>query len=123
MRLLSHVQPLHSAWQLGTLHSPSHALRLTKQRSFLKPLSFSVQYDEHMLKLARNQACGLPLRAGLDGSAAGKVRAGGAGRGREQLSDGMRAALQRKWDEVVAPCTGYPNYDTLRRGVNAELGR
>lgn len=81
------------------------------------------KYDEHMLKLARNEACGLPPRAGLDGRSAGKVRAGGAGGGRAALSPDTQEALRRRWAEVVLPATGYATYDELRRGVNDELGR
>lgn len=76
-----------------------------------------------MLKLARNEACGLPRRAGLDGASAGKVHKGGSGRGRRALSPPMQAAFQRKWEEVVLPATGYASYEELRAGVNRELGR
>lgn len=81
------------------------------------------KYDEHMLKEARNEACGLSPRAGLDGRSAGKVHVGGAGRGRARLSPGTLAEMDRKWAEVVAPATGYASYAEMRTGVNAELGR
>lgn len=48
---------------------------VTKQSSLEFMLSHSEKFDEHHLKLARNTICGLPERAGLDGTSAAKVLA------------------------------------------------
>lgn len=81
------------------------------------------KYDEHQLKEARNEACGLPARAGLDGSSAGKVRQAGVGGGRETIGEATREAMLEKWRQVLLPVTGYSSYAELRVGLNAELGR
>lgn len=82
------------------------------------------KYDEHMLKLARNEACGMRRDAGLaDSGAAAKVRVGELGSGKIELGAGVLEEMRRKWEEVVTPETGYFNYEELRIGVNRELGR
>ena len=84
---------------------------------------FPTKYDEHMLKEARNEACGRPRNAGLEGSRNSKVRKGNVGGGKKALSPETLRAMQEKWESVVLPITGYANYEELRAGVNAELGR
>jgi hypothetical protein len=82
------------------------------------------KFDEHMLKAARNAACGLPPGAGGPASgAAGKVHVGGAGRGAARLSAVTRAAMGARWAEVALPATGHASYAALRREANAELGQ
>lgn len=81
------------------------------------------KYDEHMLKAARNKACGRPAGAGLTRGSSGKVRLGGPGGNREQLSPELRAAILQRWTDVMLPATGYASYGEMRRGINAELGR
>jgi hypothetical protein len=78
------------------------------------------RYDEHMLKLARNEFCGRPRDAGLQNR---KVREGRQGRNKEQLTPELRQAIQEKWEEVMLPVTGYRTYEEMRQGINRELGR
>jgi hypothetical protein len=59
------------------------------------------RYNEHMQKLARNEACGRPKEAGLH---IGKVRSGKSNR--HELSPELRVAIQEKWEEVMLPVTG-----------------
>ncbi|EFN58781.1 hypothetical protein CHLNCDRAFT_59577 [Chlorella variabilis] len=81
---------------------------------------FPEKYDEHMLKLARNEACGRPREAGLR---TGKVREGRVGRNKEELTPELRQAIQERWDDTMLPVTGYATYEEMRRGINRELGR
>ena len=91
--------------------------------NFMKLAENRSKYDEHMLKLARNEVCGLHPRAGLDGRSAGKVREGRVGDWAMVLSDATVAEMEKKWAEVMLPVAGYSNYDEFRSGVNRELGR
>ena len=81
------------------------------------------KYDEHMLKNARNQACGLDARAGLTRSCSGKVREGKVGGGQSFLSAATLQSMKKKWDEVILPVTGYASYEDMRSGVSKELNR
>lgn len=88
----------------------------TEQASFSHMKQYPQKYDEHMLKHARNEICGLPRDAGLNGKSAGKVREGA----RTLLAPETLTALQDKWVEVMVPATGYANYEELRTGMNEE---
>lgn len=82
------------------------------------------KYDEHMLKLARNEICGLERSAGLnDSGSAGKVFKGGHGKGEKELALSVQEEMKKKWADVVVPVTGYKTYDELRHSINKELGR
>lgn len=91
------------------------------------------KYDEHHLKLARNQVCGRPRLAGI-GTTSTKVR----GLPKQQLPPQTLEAMRQRcddggvvvyvhqthrWEEVVLPVSGYASYEALRQGVNRELGR
>ncbi|KAL4858057.1 Estrogen sulfotransferase [Chlorella vulgaris] len=92
---------------------------LTVERSSIGYMKqFPEKYNEHMQKLARNEACGRPKEAGLH---IGKVRSGKSNR--HELSPELRVAIQEKWEEVMLPVTGYKTYDEMRHGINSELGR
>lgn len=41
----------------------------------------------------------------------------------KELSAAARAAIQRRWEEVMLPATGCATYQQLRQQINAELGR
>jgi hypothetical protein len=103
--------------------SPELRAIAVEQSSIEHMKKFPTKYDEHMLKEARNEACGLHPRAGLDGSSAGKVRTGKIGKGKEVFAPETVEAFKRKWDEVMLPATGYASYEEFRAGVNKELGR
>lgn len=107
------------------LAKDDHALRaLAAQQASIEHMrKFITKYDEHMLKEARNEACGLHPRAGLDTGDNAKVREGSVGGGKKALTDLTMEAMQEKWNEVVLPVTGYKSYAELRAGVNAEQGR
>ena len=69
-------------------------------------------FDEKLSKLARNEACGLPKDAGTKKT---KIVSGAKGKGKLELSQRLRDAIQAKWSEVVKPETGCDNYEALRQ--------
>lgn len=95
-----------------------------EQSSIEAMRQFPEKYDEHPLKIARNEACGRPpYSPALARTQSGKVRAGVPGGNKRDLSPELRSAILAKWNEVVEPATGYASYADMRRGINAELGR
>ena len=80
------------------------------------------KFDEHPLKLSRNESVGLPRNAGLQGNC-GKVRSGDVHSSKSVLPEYVHTKLHQKWIEVVAPKTGYSTYEALRAGINKEVGR
>ena len=70
------------------------------------------QFDEKLSKLARNEAMGLPVNAGLTGG--GKIRDGKSGGGRTQLSATLTADLDARWVKQMEPATGFSSYQALR---------
>jgi hypothetical protein len=103
--------------------SPELRALAVEQSKIENMLEFPTKYDEHMLKEARNEACGLHPRAGLDGRSAAKVRVGKVGKGKDALMPEVVDAFKLKWNEVMLPATGYASYEEFRAGVNSELGR
>ena len=86
--------------------------------------AWPTKYDEHMLKYARNIACGLDRDAGLTEESTGKVRDGkSAGSSKVSISEECLAKLEEKWNKVVSPVTGCETYENLRKKINEELGR
>lgn len=77
------------------------------------------QFDDHLLKELRNEACGLSKDAGKFNP---KVQ-NGPGAPKMQLSDSTKKLLDEKWKSIVFPCTGYETYESLHAGVNQKLGR
>lgn len=69
------------------------------------------RFDDHMMRKAAIEHCGLPV-----GSGSTKVQKAGA---REPLSPEVRAAIADGWTRHVAPATGFPDYAALE----AELRR
>lgn len=80
------------------------------------------KFDEHPLKLARNRACGLPERAGLDGNA-GKVREGKVGGHRETIPSHILQEMEERWLRDITPVSGHISYEEMREGTNRELNR
>jgi hypothetical protein len=72
-------------------------------------------FDEKLSKLARNEACGLPKNAGMQG---GKIVNGKTGSGSVLLSAELRAKIDKKWREVVDPVTKCATYEDLRKQLN-----
>ena len=100
-------------------HDDPELLAIAVEQSKLDHmLKHPSKYDEHHLKETRNEACGLPLRAGLDGSGTGKVcKPGSRGEGEEALDGETLAAMERKWNEVMLPVTACSSYSELRNKI------
>lgn len=69
---------------------------------------YSNKFDERFSKQARNEACGLPKRAGMNKT---KIRRGVSG---AELSEELKAQIDSKWNDIVRPVTGCDNYEQLR---------
>lgn len=80
------------------------------------------KYDDHVLKVVRNKALGLPEDLGLKNNE-GKVRSGKINSGKAALSKDMIDKIYQRWREVVTPVSGYKTYEDMRVGINKELGR
>lgn len=84
--------------------------------------SHPTKFDEHLLKLARNKACGLPSHAGFN-EGASKVRNGQANAAQSLLPSSVLEKIHQKWKDVMTNETGYETYDECRLGINRELKR
>jgi hypothetical protein len=72
------------------------------------------QFDDHLLRDARNEACGLP-----PGGSSGKVRSADAMDRETMLPDAETLALlEQIWAEVVLPATGHHDYASLRAALD-----
>lgn len=80
------------------------------------------KFDDHLVKLARNEAAGLDKNAGLAGNH-GKVRTGQTNEGKDVLPSSTLRKIDAQWTEVVTKATGYKTYEDLRNGINKELNR
>jgi hypothetical protein len=86
---------------------------LTLQHSSLDfMLRHKDKFDDLLMREASERLCGLPT-----GSEAAKVRKGGVGGYKNELSAETVAALDRRWAAVVTPETGLADY----AAVDAEL--
>lgn len=90
-------------------------LALTLERSSLPyMLQHKDRFDDAMMRNLSEVRLGLP-----PGSDSAKVRKGGAGGGRQELSPELCAALDDIWRQQVTPATGFADYAALE----AELRR
>jgi len=72
------------------------------------------QFDDHLVREARDAACGLP-----PGGQATKVATGASGAGRRALDARAREALAEAWRERITPHTGLASYDEMRAALRA----
>ncbi|MEM6356699.1 MAG: sulfotransferase domain-containing protein, partial [Pseudomonadota bacterium] len=84
-----------------------------EQASFAFMKRHEARFDDHLIRQRRDAACGLP-----PGGSASKVSTGQAGRGLS-LSDTVRTALARRWDETMAHEFGLTSYAALAASVEA----
>ena len=88
-------------------------LALTLERSsFAFMLDHKDRFDDALMRAASEVRCNLP-----PGSDSAKVRKGGSGGYRAELSPTIAAALDTKWAEVVTPVTGFADYAALEAEV------
>ncbi len=90
-------------------------LALTLERSSLAyMLAHKDRFDDAMMRAASEARCGLPK-----GSDSAKVRQGGVGGHRLELSPHLVAALDARWCDVVTPATGFADYAAFEAAVRA----
>jgi hypothetical protein len=88
-------------------------LALTLERSsFDFMLAHKDRFDDLMMRTASETRCNLP-----SGSDSAKVRKGGSGGHRAELTPEIAAALDAKWAELVTPATGFADYAALEAEV------
>lgn len=81
----------------------------THQAGFEFMKAHPTQFDDHLLRQARDAACNLPT----DGVAT-KISQGKSGAGREMMSDEIRAAFAARWSETIEREHGLADYTALR---------
>ncbi len=70
------------------------------------------KFDDHLVRNARNRACGLPASG-----VTSKVRKGRSGEGVREAPAEVVEVWNREWRRVVAPATGHGSYPELRAAV------
>ncbi|WP_394760567.1 sulfotransferase domain-containing protein [Phenylobacterium sp.] len=84
-------------------------MALTKaQSSFAFMLEHKDRFDDVMMRKASEARCNLP-----PGSDSAKVRKGGSGGHKAELSPDIAAAIDAMWAARVAPVTGFADYAAL----------
>ena len=71
------------------------------------------QFDDHLIREARDTVCGLPL-----GGDSSKVRTGNVGDHTRELPQEIIAALECCWHEEIAIPLGFPSYAALRAALS-----
>lgn len=90
-------------------------LALTLERSsFAFMLQHKDRFDDLLMRTASETRCNLP-----PGSDSAKVRKGGSGQGKAELTPALMALLDEQWAKIVTPATGFADYAALQ----AEIGR
>ena len=82
---------------------------------------YASQFDEHPIKLHRNEAVGLPKDAGYYNNA-GKVRKGEVHSSRSQPAH-IQANFSQRWKEVITSSIALESYEDFRAAINKDLGR
>ena len=72
------------------------------------------QFDDHLVRQARDAACGLPA-----GGHTTKVATGASGGARQLLSASVHEALADVWRRTITPSTGLADYAAMRAALAA----
>ena len=88
--------------------------RVTRQSGLEFMKRHERQFDDHLVRDARDAACGLP-----PGGHATKVARGESGAARAELSPRVYAALDEAWGSRIAPLTGLRDYAAMRAALAA----
>ncbi|MFI4949499.1 MAG: sulfotransferase domain-containing protein [Caulobacterales bacterium] len=84
-------------------------LALTLERSsFAFMLAHKDRFDDLLMRQASEVRCNLPA-----GSDSAKVRKGGSGQGKAELTPELMAQLDAQWTRIVTPATGFADYAAL----------
>jgi hypothetical protein len=87
---------------------------VTRQSSFEFMRAHQRHFDDHLLREARNRACGLPPDATTT-----KVRTGRVGDHARELPASVVATMEALWREVIEARFGFRSYQALRAAVAA----
>ncbi len=88
-------------------------LALTLERTSIDfMLRHKEKFDDAMNRAATEVRCNLPT-----GSDSAKVRKGGVGGHRQEMSPQIIAALDARWAQTVGPVTGFATYEALEAAV------
>ena len=71
------------------------------------------QFDDHLIREARDAVCGLP-----PGGDSSKVRTGNVGDHSRELPPEVIAELDRRWQEEIEATLGFPSYTVLRAALS-----
>jgi hypothetical protein len=83
---------------------------VTRQSDFHFMKEHNHQFDDHLVREARNRVCHIPS----DGTTS-KVKNGKVGASRSELSEDVRATFDTVWNERVTSEIGLRSYDDLRK--------
>jgi hypothetical protein len=90
-------------------------LALTLERSSMGyMLAHKDRFDDAMQRKVSERVCNLPA-----GSDSAKVRKGGSGGHRQEMSAEIAATLHAKWAELVTPRIGFADYAALEAALEA----
>lgn len=91
-------------------------LALTLERSSIGyMLTYKDRFDDAMNRKVSELRCNLP-----PGSDSAKVRQGGVGGHKAELTPDILARLDARWRELVTPVTGFADYAALETSLRAE---
>lgn len=91
-------------------------LALTLERSSIAfMLAHKDRFDDAMARKLSESRCNLPL-----GSDSSKVRQGGVGGHKAELTPEINAKLDARWRDLVTPVTGFTDYAALEAALRAE---
>ncbi len=71
------------------------------------------RFDDHLVRNARNAACGLPASG-----ATSKVRRGKSGEGGREVPQEVIQVWNQEWKRIVEPATGHGSYEALQRALH-----
>ena len=86
---------------------------VTQRAGFAFMKEHGRQFDDHLLRAARDPACGLP-----PGGKATKVSTGQVGAGKPLVSDEIRAQFDARWQEVMTAEFGLASYADLLEALD-----
>jgi hypothetical protein len=93
-------------------------LALTLERSsFDTMLKHKDKFDDLLMRTASETRCNLP-----PGGDSAKVRKGGSGQGKAELTPTLLALLDEQWAKIVAPATGFADYAALQDEIARQNG-
>ena len=102
---------------IGVPDDPVLRQHVTDQAGFDFMKAHGRQFDDHLLRAARDPACGLP-----PGGEATKVATGKVGQGKPLVTEVIRRKFDTRWQEVMTAEFGLASYETLLDTLAAKSG-